>query len=55
MSVRLNDGSGIKLSIKLAGAWCSVFGWAHRGSTVGLRLLQRVRVGLALEYSSCVS
>ena len=32
--LRLNDVSGIKLSIKLAGAWWSVFGRAHRGLTV---------------------
>ena len=51
--LRLNDGSGIKLSIKLAGAWCSVFGRAHRASTVGLPLLQHFRVGLTVEYSSC--
>ena len=43
-----NDGSGIKLSVKLAGAQWSVFGRAHRGSTVGLLLLQHFRVGLLL-------
>ena len=35
----------MKLSVKLAGA--------HRGSTVGLLLLQRFRVGFAVEYLSC--
>ena len=48
LGIRLNNGSGIKLSVKLAGAWWSVFGRAHRGSTVGLLLLQRFRVGLPL-------
>ena len=38
----------IKLSVKLAGAWWSVFGRTHRGSTVGLLMLQRFRVGLLL-------
>ena len=42
------DGSGIKLSVKLAGAWWSVFGRPHQGSAVGLLLLQRFRVGLLL-------
>ena len=37
-----------RLSVKLAGAWRSVFGRAHRGSTVGLLLLQRFRLGLLL-------
>ena len=37
----------------LAVPWCSGFGGAHRGSTVGLLLLQRFRLGLAVEYSSC--
>ena len=46
--LRHNDGSGIKLSDKLAWAWWSVFGRAHRGSTIGLLLLQRFRVGLLL-------
>ena len=41
------------LSMKLTGAWWSVFGRAHRGSTVGFRLLQRFSVGFAVEYSSC--
>ena len=39
--LRIIDVSGVKLSIKLAGAGCSVFGRAHRGSTVWLLLLQR--------------
>ena len=29
-----NEGYGLKLSIKLVGAWCSVFGRANRGSNV---------------------
>ena len=37
--LRLNDGSGVKLLSKLAGAWCSVFGRALRGSTVWRLLL----------------
>ena len=32
----------------------SVFGQAHRGSTVGLLLLQFFSVGLAGEFSSCI-
>ena len=44
-----------KISFKLVGAWCSVFGRAHRGSTVGLLLPQRFNVGLAAKYSSCFS
>ena len=39
MMAPANDGSG---------AWWSVFGRAHRGSTVGLLLLQLYRVGLLL-------
>ena len=39
---------GIKLSVNLSGAWWSVFGLVHWGSTVGLLLLQRFRVGLLL-------
>ena len=42
-----------KLSMKLTGAWWSVFGRAHRGSTVVFLLLQRFSVGFAVEYSSC--
>ena len=42
-----------KLSIKLVGARCSIFGRPHRGSTVVFLLLQRYNVGLAVEYSSC--
>ena len=38
---------------KLVGTRCSVFGRAHRCSTVGFLLLQRFSVGLAVEYSSC--
>ena len=45
---RLSDGSGIKLSVKLARAWWSVFGRDHRGSTVWLLLLQRFTVELLL-------
>ena len=45
-----NDGSGLQTI--LVGAWCSVFVWAHRGSTVGLLLLQRFNIGLTIEYSS---
>ena len=41
------------LSMKLVGARCSVFGRAHRGSTVGFLLLQRFSVGHAVGYSSC--
>ena len=44
--LRLNDGSGIKLSVKLA--WWAVFGRAYRGSTVERLLRQRFRVGLLL-------
>ena len=35
-------------SIKLAGAWRSVFGQAHQGSTVGFLLLHHFSVGLAV-------
>ena len=42
-----------KLSSKLVGARCSIFGRPHRGSTVVFLLLQRYNVGLAIEYSSC--
>ena len=45
---RLNDGSGIKRSVKSAGVCWSVIGRAHRGLTVGRLLLQRFRVGLLL-------
>ena len=48
VGLRPNDGSGIKLSVKLAGTWWSVFGRAHRGSTFGLLLIQRFRVGMLL-------
>ena len=48
VDLRLNDGSGTKLLVKIAGAWWSVFGRAHRDSTVGCVLLQRFRVGLLL-------
>ena len=34
------------------GAWCSVFGRAHLGATVGFLLLKRFSVGLTVEYSS---
>ena len=40
-----------KDSLKLVVAWCSVFGRTNRSSTVGLLLLQRFSVGLAVEYS----
>ena len=46
--LRLNDGFGIKLSVKLVGAWWSAFDRANRGSTVGRLLLQCFRVGLLL-------
>ena len=36
------------LNVFIARAWFSVFGRAHRGSTIGLLLLQRFRVGLLL-------
>ena len=51
--LRLNEGSGLKLSITSVGARCSVFGLAHRDSTVGFLLLQRFNVGLVVGYSSC--
>ena len=38
----------LQFSVKLAGAWWSVFGRAHRVSSVGLLLLQRFRFGLLL-------
>ena len=46
--LRLKDGSGVKLSVKLAGAWWSVLGRADWVSTVSLLLLQCFRVGLLL-------
>ena len=51
--IRRNEGSGLKCSIQLVGARCSVFGRAQWGSTVGYLLLQRFIKGLAVEYSSC--
>ena len=39
--------------MNLVVARCSVFGRAHRGSTVGFLLLQHFSVGLAVEDSSC--
>ena len=42
--LRLNEGTGLKTMSKLVGVWYSVFGRAHRGSTVGFLLLQRFHV-----------
>ena len=38
--------------MKLVGFRCSTFGWTHRGSTLGVILLHRFSVGLAIEHSS---
>ena len=48
VSSKIYDGSSKKLSVKLTGAWWSVFGRTDRGLTVGLLLLQRFRVSLLL-------
>ena len=43
-----SEVDSFRLSVKLAGAWWSVFGRALLGSTVGPPLLQLFRVGLLL-------
>ena len=43
----------LTFSIKLVGARCSVFGRAHRDSTIKFLLLQHFSVAFAVKCSSC--
>ena len=51
--LRLNEGSSLKLSITSVGARCSVFGLAHRNSTVGFLSMLVLLLSTHLVSSQC--
>ena len=53
LGLRLNERSSLKLSITSVGARCSVFGRAHRNSTVGFLSMLVLSCFISVLYVYC--